>query len=106
MIQETVEKFLSNKKNHILKGTKKKHVPGWQKMGIDPDDPNAWTMVIPVLDEVLKKGRFEGVTLEENGFITSYALDFIKEGVTVVVKVFHSFDGAISRISDAIPYVN
>ena len=40
-------------KNHILKGTKRKHVNGWKRFGIDPDNDNAWSLLLPILEEVV-----------------------------------------------------
>ncbi|SDM86625.1 RHS repeat-associated core domain-containing protein [Acetanaerobacterium elongatum] len=43
----------STDKNHILKGTKGKHIPGWKKFGFDPNGNNGWAKVLVIMKAVV-----------------------------------------------------
>ena len=94
-----------NRQNHIIKGTDNKHVPGWQKMGIDPNGKDAWAKVLPILKEVIDKGQLVNITLEKKGFIFWYEMYYVEKGVKLVVKVFVDFATKKAGIVDGIPYI-
>ena len=96
----------SGDKNHILKGTKRKHVDGWKRFGIDPDNNNAWNMVLPILQEVFEKADDVQPTLLPNGSMyIEYIKTYADQGVQVVLKIWVDASGLIQQISDAIPYI-
>ncbi len=93
-------------KNHILKGTKGKHIPGWNRMGIDPNDDKSWALVLPILKEVVEKAdRILTTTLPNGSQIVQYYKLYAAEGVNIVVKIWLSIDDLIEQLSDAIPYI-
>lgn len=93
-------------KNHILKGTKGKHIPAWERFGFDPKDPKSWAMALPIIKEVVEKGKAVAPELLKNGtWLFQYSKQYIDQGVTVVVQIWVSQDGIIQKLSDAIPYV-
>ena len=93
-------------KHHILVGTGRKHVPGWKKFGIDPDDDNSWGMILPILKEVVEHAdEFEEKIAKGGGTFIEYSKTYINEGVRVVVKIWMSADGTRQQLSDGIPYI-
>ena len=93
-------------KNHILKGTKGKHIPGWERFGIDPKDPKSWATALPIIIEVVEKGKAAAPKLLKDGtWLFQYSKQYIDQGVTVVVQIWVSQDGTIQKLSDAIPYI-
>ena len=96
----------NNLKNHILKGTKGKHIDGWKRFGIDPDNNNAWGLVVPILKEVLEKADDVQYTqLSDGSMIVEYIKTYAEQGVQVVFKIWIDASGVIQQISDAIPYI-
>ncbi len=94
-------------KNHIMRGTKDKHVEGFKKFGFDPKDPNNWTKLLPILKEVVDNpDSTKGPSAATGGgtFI-QYFKYYAKQGVEVMVKIFFPENGGTPRISDAIPYI-
>ena len=97
--------------DHILKGTKLKgrghsHVNGRKKFGIDPEDPNAWELLLPLLKEVVDDAdSFVEKAAKGSGTFVEYTKRFVEQGVDVVVKIWISADETIAKISDAIPYI-
>ena len=95
-----------NRKNHILKGTKGKHVNGWKRFGIDPDNNNAWGLILPLLEEVVDKADYyTTTTLPGGAMYIQYFKTYIDQGVQVMVKIWVDAAGMIQQISDAIPYI-
>ena len=93
-------------KNHILKGTKKKHVNGWKRFGIDPDNDNAWQILLPFLEEVVDEADSVKTTMLSNGAMyVQYFKTYVEEGVEIMVKIWVDATGTIQKISDAIPYI-
>jgi hypothetical protein len=96
-------------KNHILKGTDGKHIDGWRRFGIDPennDNKNNWIALLPLLQEVVDDADYSyDEVLKSGGMAIYYVKTYITEGVHVVVKIWESIDGLIEQISDAIPYI-
>ena len=96
----------NNRKNHILKGTGRKHVNGWKRFGIDPDNSNAWGILLPILEEVVDKADdCESTMLPDGSMIVKYFKTYIDQGVQVMVKIWVDVTGMIQEISDAIPYL-
>ena len=95
-----------NNKNHILKGTERKHVNGWKRFGIDPDNNNAWGLLLPLLKEVVDKADYSTpTTLPDGAMYIQYFKTYIEQGVQVMVKIWIDVTGTIQQISDAIPYI-
>ena len=93
-------------KNHILKGTNKKHIEGWKRFGFDPEDPENWSKVVLILTSIVNNNEpFKIGNARGGGTITYYAEVFTEIGVKVVVKIWTSADGLIQKLSDAIPYI-
>ena len=93
-------------KNHILKGTKGRHIKGWKRFGIDPDGKNAWELLLPILKEVVDKAeRYETRYLDDGGMNIFYYKVYVDIGVEVMVKIWIDSTGTIQKISDAIPYI-
>ena len=93
-------------KNHILKGTKRKHENGWKRFGIDPDDNNAWNLVLPILKEVIDDaGSIKARVLIDGSMIVQYFKIYAEKGVEVMVKIWIDASGKIHNLSDAIPYI-
>ena len=96
----------SGDKNHIRKGTGKTHIPGWKRFGIDPNNNNSWNQILPIIKETVDMADDITEEILKNGDkITYYTKLYLNEGVKVVVKIWTSIDGAIQKLSDAIPYV-
>lgn len=96
----------SGDKNHILKGTGRKHVPGWKKFGKDPDGNNGWEMILPILKEVVERAdEFKEKAARGGGTFIEYSKTYVEEGVRVVVKIWISADGTRQQLSDGIPYI-
>lgn len=98
----------SGDKNHILKGTRKTHIPGWKRFGIDPENgnDNNWSLLLPILKEVVDEADAYKESLLSNGSkIIQFTKYYVDEGVQVVVKIWVSANGAIQQLSDAIPYI-
>ena len=93
-------------KNHIRKGTGKTHIPGWKRFGIDPNNNNSWNQILPIIKETVDMADDVTEEILKNGDkITYYSKLYLNEGVKVVVKIWTSIDGAIQKLSDAIPYI-
>ena len=93
-------------KNHILKGTKRKHENGWKRFGIDPDDNNAWNLVLPILKEVIDDAdSIKARVLIDGSMIVQYFKIYAEKGVEVMVKIWIDASGKIHNLSDAIPYI-
>ena len=96
----------SGDKNHILKGTFNKHVSGWKRLGIDPNDGNAWEYLLPILHEVVDKAdRITPELLPSGGKIIWYSKTYAEFGVQVAVKIWTDALGIFQKLSDAIPYI-
>ena len=96
----------SGDKNHILKGTGRKHVPGWKRFGKDPDGNNGWEMILPILKEVVEHAdEFKEKVARGGGTVIEYSKTYVEEGVRVVVKIWISADGTRQQLSDGIPYI-
>ena len=92
-------------RNHIIHGTRKKHDAGWRRMGIDPNGPNAWNLILPLLQKVVEEGLQEsGYEPAGTGYTIKYVMDFAEYGVRLVVKIWYDTIGGTGVISDAIPY--
>ena len=91
-----------NRKHHILNGTDGGHINGWKKMGIDPDDKNAWGLVYPILRYVVDNyDTISQFAVENGAHVVKYTKEFAQLGVTVVVRIWVSADGLIQKLSDA-----
>ncbi len=98
----------SGDRNHILKGTKKKHVSGWKRFGIDPQNGNShnWGVLITILQEVVDDADNQiEYTLSDGSKYIKYFKTYSELGVEVVVKVWVSADGIVQKLSDAIPKI-
>ena len=93
-------------KNHILKGTKNKHVSGWERFGINPNNNNDWNKLLPILKDVVDNADdyWEEIT-KAGERLLYYSKTYIEEGVNVIVKIWTSADGLTQKLSDAIPYI-
>ena len=96
-------------KNHILKGSFGKHIPGWQRFGIDPengDKDGNWLLVLRILKEAVDKADYYYTKTNGDGTLcTFYVKTFVEEGVKLVVKIWNGLDGTIQQLSDAITYL-
>ena len=100
----------SGNHRHILSGSWKRHIAGWNLFGIDPKDPKDddenWAKLIPILKEVVDHADYYGKTLLKNGnYYIKYFSFFPTVGVKVMVKIWFSADGVVQKISDAVPYI-
>ena len=92
----------NNRINHILNGTDGGHIDGWNKMGIDPSNKNAWGLVYPVLRYVVDNyDTISQFAVDKGAHVVKYTKEFTQLGVTVVVQIWVSADGLIQRLSDA-----
>lgn len=95
-----------NDKNHIIKGTKGRHIPGWNKLGIDPGGNNAWDAILLVLKDVIDHADQSWTETTKNGNVVyNFSKYYVEEGVEVVVRIFYSVENGTFKISDAIPYL-
>ena len=93
-------------KNHILKGTDNKHINGWRRFGLNPQDPNSWSTLLPILMDIVENtSPYDVQQGKGGGWVYYYAKTFLDIGVKVVVKIWVSADGFIQKLSDAIPYI-
>ena len=94
--------------DHILKGTNGKHVNGWNRFGFDPKDPNNWSTLLPIIQQVVQETDHYKVIPAKgalDGWVWFYKKSFAEIGVEVVVKIWGTVDGVIQKLSDAIPYI-
>lgn len=91
-------------KHHVLNGSKIHGLHDWSMFGIDPNDPDAWEKLLPILKTVVDQGReyLRKSASGNEGEVVQYIYRFSKEAVEVVVRLFVSPDGSI-RLSDAWP---
>lgn len=91
-------------KHHVLNGSKIHGLHDWSMFGIDPNDPDAWEKLLPILKTVVDQGReyLRKPASGNEGEVVQYIYRFSKEAVEVVVRLFVSPDGSI-RLSDAWP---
>ena len=93
-------------KNHIIKGTKGKHIAGWKRFGFDPQGDNGWKQIVPIIVCSLKYAdEVKQSSLADGSRIYIYIKNFAQVGVTVVVKIWESADGLVRKLSDAIPRI-
>ena len=88
-----------NTVNHLLKGTDGKHIEGWKKFGIDPNDPKSFVPLIPFLKEAIDKG-IEMIQNVGGGRIIEYVHYIKDKSFEIVVKVFEHPNG-IRVLTDA-----
>ncbi len=95
-------------KNHIMRGTKDRHVDGFKKFGFDPKDPRNWSKLLPYLKQVVDNpDRTDGplAAAGGGGSYIRYFKYYSKQGVELMVKIFFPESGGAPKISDAIPYI-
>ena len=95
-------------RNHILKGTKGKHISGWKRFGIDPENKggNDWLLVLTILQETVDDAdAFFSKVLDNGATVTFYFKIYIQEQLVVMVKIWENVEGTVQKISDAIPYI-
>ena len=92
--------WLEANSNHIMKGSKNHEPHDWSSFGIDPNDPDGWEKLLPILKKVVDTGFEMTRNNTDNGRVIHYCRDYINEGVTVVVKLFINNNGTLD-FSDA-----
>ena len=96
-----VNNIQDNRKHHILHGSNNSHESGWRKFNIDPNDPNGFEKLLPIINEVVRNGVKSDWTKQPTGVYTrEITYYFSKVGETVKVIVNKGLDG-IERITDA-----
>jgi len=100
-LNRIVKNISDNRKHHILHGSNNKHEDGWRKFNIDPDDPNGFEKLLPIINEVIKKGTKSNWREVDGGrCIRTIEYYFSKIGETVIVIINKTADG-IETITDA-----
>ena len=89
-----------NKKNHIFQGTKGRHAPKWRSAGIDPNNPNSWNHLLPILQEVFEHGREYLTEAGPNG--TTHYYEYYVDSINrMVVVVIQELKNGLQVLSDA-----
>lgn len=92
-----------NKKNHIVHGSKKGGGHDWNKFNIDPNDPNSWSKILPLLKEVVDSGKQTASYPTQQGTVVAeYVKHFAEYGTSIIVKLYSDTPG-VMFISDAYP---
>ncbi|MBQ2941275.1 MAG: RHS repeat-associated core domain-containing protein [Clostridia bacterium] len=100
-IKQIVKNIEDNRKHHILHGTNSLHEKGWKKFNIDPNDPNGFEKLLPIINEVVKNGDKSEWTKQSTGVLTRTITYYFSEvGETVQVIINKGLDG-IEKITDA-----
>ncbi len=100
-VANIVNNIQDNRKHHILHGSNNSHESGWRKFNIDPNDPNGFEKLLPIINEVVRNGVKSDWTKQPTGVYTKeITYYFSKVGETVKVIVNKGLDG-IERITDA-----
>ena len=100
-VNHLVNNIEENRKHHILHGTNNSHENGWRKFGIDPNDPNGFENLIPIINEVIKNGtRGEWKDVGNGRYVQEIVCYFSKVGETVKVIINKTAEG-IEKITYA-----
>ena len=100
-LSNIVDNIQDNRKHHILHGSNNAHESGWRKFNIDPNDPNGFEKLLPIINEVVKNGVKSDWTKKPTGVYTREITYYFSEvGETVKVIVNKGLDG-IEHITDA-----
>ena len=82
---------LDNKKNHIVHGSKKGGGHDWNKFYIDPNDPNAWSKILPLLKEVIDSGKqIDSYPTPQGTIVEVYIKYFAEYGTSIIVNLYNS----------------
>lgn len=83
-----------NKRNHIAHGSNKNHDSGWRKLGIDPNDPNFYDKVLPILKMVVNTADEIGRKVKVGeGYTQNYVYYLVEKGVKIVVTIYIDKNG-------------
>ena len=79
--------------NHVLKGTNGSHKSGWQKFGLDPNDPKSFGPLLPFLKEAVDKGKETITKAPGGGRIIEYVYYIKDKAFEVWVRIYEYPDG-------------
>ena len=97
-----------NKKHHVKYGSessRNNHEPIWRKMGLDPDSPDFWSNLIPILKTVVDYPdvKTEAIAYDGSkmvGYLIKAYKAYYEYGVRIYVNLYTNFSGHVS-LSDA-----
>ncbi len=99
-LNKMVSNISDNRKHHILHGSNNSHEKGWKKFNIDPNDPNGFEKLLPIINEVIKNGTKSNWRSVGKMSIREIEYYFPNIGETVRVIINKTAEG-IESITDA-----
>ena len=88
------------KKLHVVEGSRKNGGHDWKKFNIDPNDPNAWDKILPLIKRVVDE--VSGTPTRNNPDVIVFEKYFEEFGAGIKVFLYKLADGTY-KLGDAYP---